>query len=155
MHLVTLKILSPLFLPVLKILDLYRDSRYRYSLFPPAPCFDSYVWWCSLAWVLPAAGRCQEAGSPSAEMQGIIIQMKAPHLGSLSSYGRKEVKITAEVTVFHKSESDLFCFTDFTLKEKKKERKNSRFSSGIRAVMIRLDLGITIIERISVTEANV
>lgn len=71
-----------------------------------------------MAWALPAAGWCQEAGSTSAEMQG-IIQVKAPHLGSLSSYGRKEVKITAEVTVFCKSESDLFGFTDFTLKEKK------------------------------------
>lgn len=80
----------------------------------------------------PWLGFClQQAGSPSAEMQGIITQRKASHLGSFSSYGRKEEKITAEVAGFHKSESDLFCFTDFTLKRKKKKILEFQVESGL------------------------
>lgn len=95
------------------------DSWCRYSLFPPATCFDACVWWRFVAWVLPAAGWCWKAGSPSAG-----IQVKAPPLGSFSSSGRKEVKITEKVTVLHKSESVLFY--GFLSKGKKKGSKRKK-----------------------------
>lgn len=92
-----------------------------------------------MAWVLPAAGWCWKAGSPSAG-----IQVKAPPLGSFSSSGRKEVKITEKVTVLHKSESLLFYgFLSKGKKKRIKKKKNPRFSSVITSVMIRLDLSIT------------
>ena len=81
--------------------------------------------WYSVAWAPSATGLSQEAESLSAEMHGVIIQMKPLHLGSLSSYGREEANIKVEVTVYCKSESDLFCFTDSTLKKTKPKQKTT------------------------------
>lgn len=66
----------------------------------------------------PAPGLSQEAESLSVEVQGIMIQTKSLHLGSLSSYDMKEAKIKVEANVFCKSESDLSCFTDSALQKK-------------------------------------
>lgn len=112
LHLIILKILFSLLLPVC-ICTRTADTDILFSVQPLAsmPVCGGAPW----------LGFClQQAGSSSAEMQGMITQRKAPHRGSFSSYGRKEVKITAEVAVFHTSESDLFCFTDFTFKGKKR-----------------------------------
>lgn len=87
----------------------------------------------------PAPGLSQEAESLCAEVRGIIIQTKSPHLGSLSSYDMKEAKIKVEANVFCKSESDLSCFTDSAL-QKKYNIFLLDFQVEARCSYVRLDL---------------
>lgn len=93
-----------------------------------------------MARALPAPGLSQEAESLCAEVRGIIIQTKSPHLGSLSSYDMKEAKIKVEANVFCKSESDLSCFTDSALQKKNITFFLLDFQVEARCSYVRLDL---------------